>query len=344
VSCTKKSKRKAAESTAASAKEQTAHALAEATSYLQAAQEKAVPLAGQAADISKKAIADAQVKLQPALAGAVEVTQQKVVPAVKQAYETFQRDVLPELEERAREVAGSPAVEEATRRGQAALSALKGQTAEATVKAADAVIASDAPQLSKKAAKKAKKSASKELAKSSPKKSHKVLKTFFILGALGVAGVIAARKFLSSSDDGWTAREPSESYSWTPKAPAEPKPEAPAETPEAPAEETPTAPEPAADAAPEASVEETPTEDISGHETMTEEGAPAPEDTETTAESPADDSYVGDEPPEGYVIKGNDRSKKFHVPGSAGYERTIADVWFTTEAAAEAAGFTKAQR
>lgn len=326
MSCTKKSKRKAAESTAASAKEQTAHALAEATSYLQAAQDKAVPLANQAADISKKAISDAQVRLQPALAGAVEVTQQKVVPAVKQAYETFQRDVLPELEERAREVAASPAVEEATRRGQAALSALKGQTAEATVRAADAVIASDAPHLSKKAAKKAKKSASKELATSSPKKSHKVLKTFFILGALGVAGVVAARKFLSSSDDGWTAREPSESYSWTPKAPAEPKPETPAE-------ETPESP-----------VEDASDEDTSGDAAMTEEGAPAPEDAETTAESPADASYVGDEPPEGYVIKGNDRSKRFHVPGSAGYDRTIADVWFTTEEAAEAAGFTKAQR
>ena len=35
---------------------------------------------------------------------------------------------------------------------------------------------------------------------------------------------------------------------------------------------------------------------------------------------------------------------KFHVKGNGGYERTIADVWFDSEAAAEAAGFTKAQR
>ena len=55
-------------------------------------------------------------------------------------------------------------------------------------------------------------------------------------------------------------------------------------------------------------------------------------------------SYVGDNPPEGYVIKGNDRSMKYHVPGSGGYDRTIADVWFATEEAAQAAGFTKAQR
>ena len=56
------------------------------------------------------------------------------------------------------------------------------------------------------------------------------------------------------------------------------------------------------------------------------------------------ESYVGDNPPEGYIIKGNERSMKYHVPGTGGYERTIAEVWFTSEEAAKAAGFTKAQR
>lgn len=55
-------------------------------------------------------------------------------------------------------------------------------------------------------------------------------------------------------------------------------------------------------------------------------------------------SYVGAEPPAGYTIKGNDRSKKYHTPDTGGYERTIADVWFVDEKSAEAAGFTKAQR
>lgn len=55
-------------------------------------------------------------------------------------------------------------------------------------------------------------------------------------------------------------------------------------------------------------------------------------------------SYVGAEPPAGYTIKGNDRSKKYHTPETGGYERTIADVWFVDEASAEAAGFSKAQR
>jgi hypothetical protein len=57
-----------------------------------------------------------------------------------------------------------------------------------------------------------------------------------------------------------------------------------------------------------------------------------------------DGSYVGTEPPEGFTIKGNERSKKYHVTGTEGYERTNADVWFNSEAAAEAAGFTKAKR
>ena len=73
----------------------------------------------------------------------------------------------------------------------------------------------------------------------------------------------------------------------------------------------------------------------------------------TTTEAPAaeekpldfsEGSHVGPNPPEGYIIKGNGRSRKYHVPGTRGYELTIAEVWFNSEEAAEAAGFTKAQR
>lgn len=55
-------------------------------------------------------------------------------------------------------------------------------------------------------------------------------------------------------------------------------------------------------------------------------------------------AYVGSEPPEGYSIKGNERSMKYHVPEAAGYDRTNADVWFNSEQAAQNAGFTRAQR
>jgi hypothetical protein len=54
--------------------------------------------------------------------------------------------------------------------------------------------------------------------------------------------------------------------------------------------------------------------------------------------------YVGHEPPEGFTIKGNERSMKYHVPESSGYGRTIAEVWFNSEDAAQQAGFVRAQR
>ena len=55
-------------------------------------------------------------------------------------------------------------------------------------------------------------------------------------------------------------------------------------------------------------------------------------------------SYValaGDVQPEGFAIKGNANSMLFHTPDSAFYDRTNAEVWFATEADAEAAGFSK---
>ena len=46
--------------------------------------------------------------------------------------------------------------------------------------------------------------------------------------------------------------------------------------------------------------------------------------------------------PEGYPIKGNENSMKYHTPDGQWYETTTAEVWFESEEAAEAAGFTKA--
>jgi len=48
-----------------------------------------------------------------------------------------------------------------------------------------------------------------------------------------------------------------------------------------------------------------------------------------------------DAEPEGFPIKGNADSMLFHVPGSRFYKQTKAEVWFATEEAAEAAGFSK---
>jgi large subunit ribosomal protein L17 len=43
--------------------------------------------------------------------------------------------------------------------------------------------------------------------------------------------------------------------------------------------------------------------------------------------------------PEGFPIKGNADSMKYHTPDSPWFEQTVAEVWFADAAAAEAAGF-----
>jgi large subunit ribosomal protein L4 len=45
------------------------------------------------------------------------------------------------------------------------------------------------------------------------------------------------------------------------------------------------------------------------------------------------------EAPRGFKIKGNADSGLYHVPGSAFYDRTVAELWFKTAEDAEAAGF-----
>ncbi len=67
--------------------------------------------------------------------------------------------------------------------------------------------------------------------------------------------------------------------------------------------------------------------------------------TETAAVTDApygDGSHAplpGDAMPEGFEIKGNADSMKYHLPGTRYYAATIAEVWFATAEAAEAAGF-----
>ena len=46
--------------------------------------------------------------------------------------------------------------------------------------------------------------------------------------------------------------------------------------------------------------------------------------------------------PEGFDIKGNTNSMKFHRPEGQWYEQTVAEVWFRSAEAAEAAGFAEA--
>ncbi|HLT61363.1 MAG TPA: 50S ribosomal protein L17 [Microlunatus sp.] len=66
------------------------------------------------------------------------------------------------------------------------------------------------------------------------------------------------------------------------------------------------------------------------------------ESSEAVAEDAPQGTYRGSEPPAGFDIKGNEDSMKYHTKESQWYDQTEAEVWFDSEEAAQAAGFTKA--
>jgi large subunit ribosomal protein L17 len=100
---------------------------------------------------------------------------------------------------------------------------------------------------------------------------------------------------------------------------------------EKPAAEKPAAEKPAATEADEPT-ETGPAEDAAA--TAEGEGGPYGQDSAAALED--------GNAPEGFEIKGNVASMKYHQPDGQWYEQTNADVWFRTEEAAQAAGFTKA--
>ncbi|QGF24206.1 hypothetical protein [Raineyella fluvialis] len=208
-------------------------------------------------------------------------------------------------------------------------------------KAADAVAAEAAAvapkgkKLSRKAAKQLAK-ADARLAKAQAKlegrrRGGTTWKVLLILTALAGIALVVAKKLGSPKEDAWQNYQPTQ--------PAEPRPSTPA-----PAEE-PTAEAPVAADIP---LDEMDDEMAEAEAEMIGEGGGISEFDRAvstdTATSYGPDSYVGIEPPEGFPIKGNPRSMKYHLPGSDSYNRTVTDVWFATEEAAAAAGFTKATR
>ncbi len=116
----------------------------------------------------------------------------------------------------------------------------------------------------------------------------------------------------------------------------------------------PTATEPAPgveDPAKEAAVEDAPAEETAEEATDTVvpvEGADeeAFEETEGGVAGKYAGSHVlledASQAPEGFPIKGNEDSMKYHEPDGQWYEQTTAEVWFESTEAAEAAGFIKA--
>ncbi|WP_310962876.1 30S ribosomal protein S2, sunset domain variant [Nocardioides terrisoli] len=81
-------------------------------------------------------------------------------------------------------------------------------------------------------------------------------------------------------------------------------------------------------------------------EAAADEAAPVEAPAAEAAPAQADSApATGDgSAPEGFTIKGNKDSMKFHAPTSPWYDRTVAEVWFRTAEAAEAAGFVNAEK
>lgn len=157
----------------------------------------------------------------------------------------------------------------------------------------------------------------------------KILTVLGIAALVGVV-VIVIRAVLGSDDDGWSPAEPmrpgheDEEAAWG---------------------DSPFDSDSDVDTSAQESIDE-------AEEAMVSEGGPLnPEDQSGAGESAqraeqgyGEGAYVGSEPPEGFIIKGNERSMKYHTPEAAGYDRTNADVWFNSEEAALAAGFIRALR
>jgi large subunit ribosomal protein L17 len=96
----------------------------------------------------------------------------------------------------------------------------------------------------------------------------------------------------------------------------------------------------------EAPAEEAPAEDV---ETVVEvEGVDNDvfEETEGGVTGKYAGSHVpledASQAPDGFPIKGNEDSMKFHEPDGQWFEQTVAEVWFDSVESAEAAGFTRA--
>ncbi|MBW0114029.1 50S ribosomal protein L17 [Pseudonocardia abyssalis] len=118
---------------------------------------------------------------------------------------------------------------------------------------------------------------------------------------------------------------------------------------EAPADSQETATSPAGEAAEEASEKalDAAAEAPEGSETQEKalEAAEAAQDAADSVDAPyGEGSHApladAQEAPEGFDVKGNADSMLYHLPGTRFYDNTVAEVWFASAEAAEAAGFS----
>jgi hypothetical protein len=326
----------------------TQQALGVVSPYAQQAAERIAPIATSAKQRSARVAQDAVERIGPVLDDALE----RLSPAVEAARDKMSAEVLPRLTETLSAAAGAPVVVEAKKRGKAAVAAAKGELELPKEKkkgrwliglAIVAAIAGATVVLVRKFL--GSRDADWQAAR--PTTSYAPPQPTQTAGAGGAAAAPVVNGMDDSGEDpqgGMSAHlinleadgaavpdQPAEGGDYEPTSVAE---EMPAETTgdEEVRGET-------------AATGEVPAEPVAIADeaaTLLDEATAAPEAAKPRYEG--EGVYIGSEPPEGFTIKGNERSMKYHVPESGGYGRTVAEVWFNSEEAAQQAGFIRAQR
>jgi hypothetical protein len=356
----------------------TQQAVSRVSPYAQQAAERVGPIATSAKQRGARVAHDAVDKIAPILDQALE----RVSPAVEATRTRMSGEIVPKISEALGAAAGAPVVAEAAKRGKAVVPAAKGELELPEEKskkngrwflwlAVVAGVAGAAVFVARKflGSKDADWQAARPTTPYAPPQQTSAERT----GAAGAGAAAAADDMDEAGEDPQGGKS---AHLYNVEADGAAFPDQPAEggdMDESPVEMTTRVDEAFAEAAANIGVE-SPTEATSvGQETSTDTTL-APEATETSpGERPAEPNpgsdqdgallseataapegetrryqgegvYIGSEPPEGFTIKGNERSMKYHVPESAGYSRTVAEVWFNSEEAAQQAGFMRAQR
>ncbi len=316
--------------------------------FAQQAAERIAPIATSAKQSGARVAQGAVEKVGPVLDDALE----RVSPAVAAARTKMAEEILPMLTERLSAAAGSPVVVEATKRGKAAVAAAKGELELPKEKkkgrwligfAIFAALAGAVVVVARKflGSRDADWQAARPTTPYAPPKPAET------------AGAAATTPVVDGMDDsGEDPQGGMSAHLLNLEADGAAVPDQPAEGRDidetletAAVGETPVETTVAEDASGEATSGEAPAEPVAvGDEAVTllDEATAAPEAAKPRYEG--EGVYIGSEPPEGFTIKGNERSMKYHVPESGGYGRTTAEVWFNSEDAAQQAGFVRAQR
>lgn len=291
--------------------------------YATQAVDRVTPLAQQAAGLGHQAVEAGQQA-----AG-------KVGPLVEAARGRVNDDYLPRINGVLSSAVEAPALVEATKRSRAAMAAARGE------------LSLPEPKV--------------EIV---PQRSTVTSWLPKVAIVAGVAGLVAflVKKLLGDKDADWQAARPTTPYAPSRPASAQPKPTVDSTTDNtssttASGTPAPNATEAAASADAQwgesghvladegdvAAVDNSVASDAVTTETGQLDWDAALKQSPTTSTYDGEGVYVGAEPPQGFVIKGNERSMKYHTPESSGYSSTTAEVWFTSEEAAQQAGFSRAQ-